>query len=64
MIVGYDGYWIPDVYLELAERLANERLLTRRYRKIQVVKSHFQSEAAIYGSATALLTAIFEGELF
>lgn len=64
VIVGYDGYWIPDVYLELAERLANERLLTRRYRKIQVVKSHFQSEAAIYGSATALLTAIFEGELF
>ena len=64
VIVGYDGYWIPDIYLKLAERLANERLLTRRYRKIQVVKSCFGSEAAIYGSAASLLTAIFEGELF
>ena len=64
VIVGYDGYWIPDIYLKLAERLANERLLTRRYRKIQVVKSCFGSEAAIYGSAASLLTAVFEGELF
>ena len=64
VIDGYDGYWIPDIYLKLAERLANERLLTRRYRKIQVVKSCFGSEAAIYGSAASLLTAIFEGELF
>ena len=64
VIVGYDGYWIPDVYLKLAERLANERLLTRRYRKIQVVKSCFGAESAIYGSAASLLTAVFEGELF
>ncbi len=64
IIIGHDGYWVPDQYLRLAEEQANERLLTRRYRKIKVMKSHFQAEGTVFGCAGALLTAIFEGKLF
>ena len=64
VIIGYDGYWVPDRYLRLAEEEANGRLLTRRYRKIQVMKSHFKADGTVFGCAGALLTAIFEGKLF
>ena len=64
VIIGYDGYWVPDMYLRLAEEAANGRLLTRRYRRIQVMKSHFKADGTVFGCAGALLTAIFEGKLF
>ncbi len=64
IIIGHDGYWIPDQYLRLAEKEANERLLTRKYRKLQVMKSYFRADGTVFGCAGALLTAVFDGKLF
>ena len=64
IIIGHDGYWIPDQYLRLAEKEANEWLLTRKYRKLQVMKSYFRADGTVFGCAGALLTAVFDGKLF
>lgn len=64
IIIGHDGYWIPDLYLQKAERQVNERQIARKYRGIRIIKSHFGSEATVYGCVGALLTAVFEGQLF
>ena len=64
IIIGHEGYWIPDTYLEQIQKMVNERHIERNYRQIQVCKSGFGAEATIYGSTGALLMAIFEGNLF
>lgn len=64
IVVGHEGYRIPDLYLQQAERMVNERQIARKYRAIRIVKSHFGSEATVHGCVGALLTAVFEGKLF
>ena len=64
IIVGHEGYWIPKLYLQQAEQQVNKCHIARKYRKIQIVKSHFKSEATVSGCTGTLLTAIFEGNLF
>lgn len=64
IIIGHEGYWIPDKYISLAEQLVNERHIERKYRRIQIVKSGFKDEATVYGCTGALLTAIFDGRFF
>ncbi len=64
IVIGHEGYWIPDLYLRQAERQVNQCRIARKYRKIQIVKSNFQSEATVLGCVGALLTAVFEGSLF
>ena len=64
IIIGHEGYWIPDPYLCKIEKLVNERHIERKYRQIQVVKSGFKDEATVYGCTGALLTAVFEGSFF
>ena len=61
IIIGHEGYWIPDPYLCKIEKLVNERHIERKYRQIQVVKSGFKDEATVSGCIGALLTAVFEG---
>lgn len=64
IIIGHEGYWIPDIYLEMLERQVNAMHIAKNYRKIQIVKSYYESEATTAGCACSLLTAIFEGKLF
>lgn len=64
IIIGHEGYWIPDKYLQQVERMVNEWHIERRYRQIQVVKSGFKDEATVYGCTGALLSAVFDGRLF
>ncbi|MBU5481635.1 ROK family protein [Blautia sp. MSJ-19] len=63
IIIGHEGYWIPDKYLHQVEQMVNERHIERKYRQIQVVKSGFKDEATVYGCTGALLTAVFDGRL-
>ena len=62
--IGHEGFWIPDHYLKVLEAKVNERHIARKYRNVQVTKSHFEADAALRGCASSLLTAIFEGQLF
>lgn len=64
IIIGHEGYWIPHAYIESLEKKVNERQIARDYQTIQIVKSHFRTEATVYGCACSLLTAVFEGKLF
>ncbi|MEE0419474.1 MAG: ROK family transcriptional regulator [Lachnospiraceae bacterium] len=64
IIIGHEGFWIPDHYLKVLEEKVNERHIARKYRNVQVTKSHFEADAALRGCASSLLTAIFEGQLF
>ena len=63
IIIGHEGFWLPDLYLEQTERLLNSRQIARRYRRISIVKSAFGSEATVVGCTGALLTTIFHGAL-
>lgn len=64
IIIGHEGYWLPEAYLKQTEEIVNAHKITRRYRKIQIVKSGFGADATVYGCTGALLTALFDGELF
>ena len=63
IIIGHEGYWVPDKYFQQVEQMVNERHIERRYRQIQVVKSGFKNEATVYGCTGALLSAVFDGRL-
>jgi predicted NBD/HSP70 family sugar kinase len=64
IIIGHEGYWIPDFYLEMLERRVNARQIAKEHRSVQIEKSYFKAEASVYGCACSLLTAIFDGEFF
>ena len=64
IIIGHEGYWIPDKYLQQTECMINARHIERNYRQIQMVKSGFRDEATVYGCTGALLTAVFDGYFF
>lgn len=64
IIIGHEGYWIPDAYLEQTEKIVNDRQIARDYRKVKLVKSGFGADATVYGCTGALLTALFDGDLF
>ena len=63
VIIGHEGWWIPDYYLLQAEEILNCRQIFRKYRKIPIVKAFFGTESTRIGCTGALLTAIFNGEL-
>lgn len=39
VIIGHEGWWIPDYYLLQAEEILNCRQIFRKYRKIPIVKA-------------------------
>ena len=41
IIIGHEGYWIPDPYLCKIEKLVNERHIERKYRQITGGKIRF-----------------------
>ena len=63
VIIGHEGWWIPDYYLLQAEEILNCRQIFRKYRKIPIVKAFFGTESTRIDCTGALLTAIFNGEL-
>lgn len=63
VIIGHEGYWIPDKYICHLENDINERKLLADYHQIRVEKSYFGEDAHIIGCACSLLTEIFAGRI-
>ena len=63
VIIGHEGYWIPDRYICHLENDINERKLLADYHQIRVEKSYFGEDAHIIGCACSLLTEIFAGRI-
>ncbi len=64
LIIGHQGYWIPDHYISKLEDLVNEHKMTSQAQKVRVEKSQFEDMTQRRGSACALLARIFDGEMF
>ena len=64
VIIGHEGYWIPDRYITQLEPYINEKKLLADYHQIKVEKSYFGEDAHIIGCACSLLTEIFSGRMF
>lgn len=64
VIIGHEGYWIPDQYIAQLETYINEKKLLADYHQIKVEKSYFGEDAHIIGCACSLLTEIFSGRIF
>ena len=63
VIIGHEGYWIPDRYICHLEDYINEKKLLADYHQIRVEKSYFGEDAHIIGCACSLLTEIFAGRI-
>lgn len=63
VIIGHEGYWIPDRYIWDLENYINEKKLLADYHQIRVEKSYFGEDAHIIGCACSLLTEIFAGRI-
>ena len=64
LIIGHQGYWVPDPYISQLEEMVNKRKMTSQDQKVWVEKSRFEDMTQRRGSACALLTRVFDGELF
>lgn len=62
-VLGYDGYYLPDCYIELIEQNINNTKFIDDGRKIRVEKAFFKADSAIYGSICCVLREIFKGEI-
>lgn len=62
-IIGYDGYFIPDKYLNYVEQYLNKLRFLKQGSPIAVHKAFFHSESAVYGSIACVLREIFNGEI-
>ena len=64
IIIGHQGYWVPDQYIAKLEQIVNERKMTSKDQQVKVEKSYFEDMAQPHGCACALLTRVFDGEMF
>lgn len=62
IIIGHEGYFIPERYLLKLEELVNRRKLSGVYRHVKILRSSFRDEAHILGCACTVLNRIFEGK--
>ena len=63
VIVGHEGFWLPDVWLKYLEKEINKMQLSRDYRSIVIRKSSFEEEAHLRGCVCTVLNKVFEGEI-
>ena len=64
IIIGHEGFWIPDKYIKSLEQQINDNKLSGEYQYVEVEKSFFGSDTHIRGCACSLLMQIFNGTLF
>lgn len=62
IIIGHEGFFIPERFLKYLEELINVRKIAGKYRHVAVVKSAFKDEAHILGCACPVLNRVFEGK--
>lgn len=63
VIIGHDGYWIPNKYINMLEEHINSNKLMKEYYHVFVKKSSYKDETQIIGCACGLLKKIFDGEI-
>ncbi|NCC44453.1 MAG: ROK family transcriptional regulator [Clostridia bacterium] len=63
VIIGHEGYFIPDIYIDKLEREINRHKLSGEYRHVAVLKSYFKDQAHIIGCACPVLDKAFGGKL-
>ena len=62
-ILGYDGYFLPDKYIDIIENKINGLRFLKQDKKITVNKATLKSESAIYGSIAVVLREVFKGKI-
>jgi predicted NBD/HSP70 family sugar kinase len=63
VIIGHDGYFIPDRYLEKMEKIVNQKKLSGEYRHVAILKPYFKNESHILGCACTVLNRVFTGKM-
>ncbi len=62
-ILGYEGYYLPDKYVNIIENKINSLRFLKQDKKIKVLKATLKADSAIFGSIAVVLREIFKGEL-
>lgn len=62
IIIGHDGYYLPEKYLKRIERKINQNKLVQDAGYIRVIKSGFASQAQVIGCTCSLLERVFQGD--
>lgn len=63
IIIGHEGYYLPEECLEKIEGFVNSHILAASHTKVRVIHSHFGEDAPLVGAACCLIEALFDGEL-
>ena len=62
-ILGYDGYFLPDKYINIIENKINGLRFLKQDKIITVRKAALKSESAIFGSIAVVLREVFKGRI-
>jgi predicted NBD/HSP70 family sugar kinase len=64
VIIGHEGVYLPDRYLNRMEEQVQARILSGGYKSIPVIRSSFGGKAPLSGSVCCVLQKLFEGHIF
>ena len=62
-ILGYDGYFLPNKYVNIIEDKINSIRFLKQDKRISVFKARLKANSAIFGSIAVVLREIFKGEI-
>ena len=63
IILGHDGVWWPQRYVQQLEELVNERKFSNHQTRTQIVKASYLDKTAVLGGACNAIQQYFQGEL-
>lgn len=63
IIIGHNGVWWPEKYLQELEEKVNERKFSNRQIRTKVVKAGYLDKTAVLGGACNAIQQYFQGEL-
>ena len=63
ILLGYDGIFLPDKYIELLENEINSKKFTDDFFHVYVKKPYFLKDSQLFGAACNVITQVFSGEL-
>ena len=61
IIIGHDGYYLPEEMLRRMEQNINQRVLFTGWQEICLLRSSFENQAALTGAACCVFHPVFEG---
>ena len=62
VIIGHEGAYLPDEYLQFIEERVNRGILASQYKTVKVLRSSFFDRAPQLGSACIIFEKLFSGE--